>query len=270
MSLTPDDVKFVAGIVLKKAAIQVDASKAYLVESRLHALALELGMASESELVDKLRRGDSALRERVVDAMTTNETLFYRDPHTFETLRTVILPELVKTRGAGLLNIWSAACSTGQEPYSIALLLSEHFPALGRNDFRILATDLSTRVLEQARAARYSQAEVNRGLAAPLLVKHFRQDKGHWVLNDRVRQLVEFRNANLVESWPFSGPFDLVLLRYVLVYFDKPTRLGIIERIRRLLRPGGYLLLGAAEILEPEAGGFERVMHGRTTVLKRT
>ncbi|MCC6522329.1 MAG: protein-glutamate O-methyltransferase CheR [Polyangiaceae bacterium] len=271
MSLNLDDVLFVATLVQKKAAIQIDASKQYLVESRLHALALELGLKSEAELVLKLRRnGDATLKERVVDAMTTNETLFFRDVHPYETLRTTIVPELVKARASAPINIWSAACSTGQEPYSLALLLSEHFPALGRGGVRITATDISNRVLDQARAGRYTQAEVNRGLPAPLLVKHFKQDKGHWQLGEHVRQLVDFRNVNLVEAWPFATQFDLVLVRYVMVYFDHATRVALLERIRRSMRPGAYLLLGGAELLDPDVQGFERLTLGRSVVFRRT
>jgi chemotaxis protein methyltransferase CheR len=270
MRLDSADVAFVAQLVGQRAAIRLDASKAYLVESRLHGLAIELGLPSEAELVMRLRRpGSTELRDRVVDAMTTNETLFFRDGHPFEALRTNILPELLKSRGARPLHLWSAACSTGQEPYSLAMLVRDHFPELAREELRIIASDLSQRVLEQARAGRYNTAELGRGLPPALRLKHFREDQGGWVLDPRVRQLVEFKRINLVEAWPFTTPMDVVLMLYVLVYFDGPTRLALLDRVRRALRPGGWLMLGGAEVLDAEVTGFERVAIGRTLAYRR-
>jgi chemotaxis protein methyltransferase CheR len=194
--------------------------------------------------------------------MVTTETSFFRDVHPFETLRTTVLPDLLRRRRAERrLGVWCAACSTGQEPYSFALLVREHFSELAGWRVDILATDLSADVLARARAGRYGQIEVNRGLPAALLVKYFRQHGATWELNEDVRRMVEFRELNLTRPWPALPPADLIFLRNVMIYFDVETKRSILGRAARALRPNGYLLLGGAETTLNLCDSFRRAEH---------
>jgi chemotaxis protein methyltransferase CheR len=200
----------------------------------------------------------------VVELMTTNETWFFRDLRPFEVLRSSILPELLTRRSdERRLHIWSAACSSGQEPYTMAMIISEHFPQLASWNVRIIATDLSTEILDRARAGRYSQLEVNRGMPAALLVKYFRKVGNEWHISDAIRRQVEFRELNLVEAWLVLPLMDLVFLRNVLIYFDVETKKSIFGRVRRLLRPDGYLMLGGAETTLNIDDAFERTAFDR-------
>jgi chemotaxis protein methyltransferase CheR len=225
--------------------------KGYLVQARLDSLARRLGLGSLAELVADLRRAGprDPLREQVVEAMTTNETSFFRDVHPFDTLRTSVLPDLISRRAKEkTLRIWCGAASTGQEPYTLAMLLKEHFAGpLAGWDVKLLATDLSTEVLDRARTGRYAQIEVNRGLPVSYLVKYFTRDGSEWVLADAVRRMVEYRTLNLIEGWPPMHPPDLVMMRNVLIYFDLPTKQKILAGVRRVMRPDGYLFLGGSE-----------------------
>lgn len=246
--MTPLDFDYVCRLVRDRSAVVLDAGKEYLVEARLTPLAGELCLGSVTELVGRLRAGDAGLSARVVEAMVTTETSFFRDGQPFETLRKAVVPELLAARAAERrLDVWCAACSTGQEPYSLALLLREQFPELPGWRVNVLATDISADVLGRARAGRYTQLEVNRGLPAALLVKYFRQHGRDWELAEDVRRSVEFRELNLVRPWPALPPMDLVFLRNVMIYFDMGTKKEILGRVRRVLRPDGYLILGAAE-----------------------
>lgn len=260
------DFDYVRELVRKGAAIVLESTKEYLVEARLVPLARKEGFGSLAELVAKLRcEQESPLHRKVIDAMTTNETLFFRDIHPFELLRTTVLPELQASRaGTRQLRIWSAACSTGQEPYTIAMLLREHFPQLLDWRTEILATDLSTEVLEKARKGAFGQIEVNRGLPAKLMVKYFAQNGIDWQLKDEVRRMVDFRELNLAAPWPMLQPFDVIFLRNVLIYFDTDTKKSILARMRSLLRPDGYLFLGAAETTMNLDDAFERVQIGKS------
>lgn len=247
--MTAQDFEYVCRLVRDRSAVVLEAGKEYLVEARLAPIVEQLKVGSISELVGRLRgRQDEGLAARVIEAMVTTETSFFRDLHPFETLRTTVLPELIRRRAdEKRLEIWCGACSTGQEPYSLALLLRERFPVLTGWRVSILATDLSEEVLARARAGRYSQVEVNRGLPAGLLVKYFRQHGATWDLSEEVRRSVEFRALNLVRPWPVMPRMDLVFLRNVMIYFDVDTKKSILQRMARLLRPDGYLLLGGAE-----------------------
>lgn len=260
------DFDFVRELVRRHSAIALEDGKGYLVEARLTPLARREGFASLAELVAQLRTGrDPALQRKVVEAMTTNETLFFRDVHPFEALRASVLPELVQRRAAvKQLRIWSAACSTGQEPYTIAILLRESFPELASWRVDIVATDLSTEVLEKARAGVYGQIEVNRGLPARLMVKYFRQQGVEWQLDDAIRAMVDFRELNLAEPWPAMGQFDVVFLRNVLIYFDRDTKKSILARVRSVLKPDGSLFLGAAETTMNLDDAYERVQLGKS------
>jgi chemotaxis protein methyltransferase CheR len=247
--MTALDFEYVCRVVRDRSAVVLEPGKEYLVEARLAPLAGRLNLGSVAGLVGRLRSGaDDGLADRVVEAMVTTETSFFRDRRPFEELRTTVLPDLIRRRANDRrLDVWCAACSTGQEPYSLAILLREHFPELRGWRVNVLATDLSAGVLARARAGRYTQLEVNRGLPAALMLKYFRQTGSDWELVEDVRRAVEFRELNLARPWPPLPPADLVLLRNVMIYFDVPTKKAILGRVATLLRPGGYLLLGGAE-----------------------
>lgn len=261
--MTPADFEYVCRLVRDRSGIVLEAGKEYLVDTRLTPLARDGGLGSVAGLVARLRAGpDDGLAARVVEAMTTNETSFFRDVHPFETLRTAVLPDLIgRRRDERRLSVWFAACSTGQEPYSFALLVREHFPELLGWRLDLLGTDLAAGVLDKARAGRYGQLEVNRGLPATLLVKHFTQHGLTWELNPDVRRMVEFRELNLTRPWPALPRFDLVFLRNVMIYFDAETKKGILGRAARVLRPDGFLLLGGAETTLNLDAGYRRAEH---------
>ena len=266
MTLTQADFDYVRGLVQKRSAIVLENEKLYLAETRLQSLARREGLESVGHLLNQLRADSSnGMLQKVVEAMTTNETSFFRDIHPFEMLKKVVLPELIKQRSVERqLQIWCAASSTGQEPYSLAMLIRENFPLLAGWNVRIVASDISTQVLEKARQGRYSQLEVNRGLPAPLLVKNFQRLGVDWQIKEDLRRMVDFRLINLIESWPPMPPLDIVLIRNVLIYFDVSTKKQILGKIRRLLRPDGYLFLGGAETTLNLDDSFERTEFQRS------
>jgi chemotaxis protein methyltransferase CheR len=266
MGITASDFDYVCRVVRDGAAISMETGKEYLVEMRMAGLARRLKMGSATEVIEKLRsNSDPKIRGLVIEAMTTNETSFFRDSHPFEALRKLILPELIKGRSADRrLSIWCAACSSGQEPYSIAMLVRDHFPELLNWQFKILATDLSEAILAQARSGRFSQLEVNRGLPAPLLVKHFRADGSEWVIQEPIRKMIDFQILNLIDPWPSMPPMDLVFIRNVMIYFPQETKKMILGRISRVLRPTGFLFLGAAETTLNLDNSYERVPFDKT------
>jgi chemotaxis protein methyltransferase CheR len=259
--MTSSEFDFVCRLVRERSGVVLE-GKEYLVDARLTPVARQRELGSISELVGRLRSApDKGLVAQVVEAMVTTETSFFRDVHPFETLRTAVLPELIRKRAERRLRVWFGACSTGQEPYSFALLLRERFPELADWRLDLLATDLSAEVLNRARAGRYSQLEVNRGLPAATLVKFFRQHGSTWELNEDVRKMVEFRELNLVGPWPLLPRFDLVFLRNVMIYFDVEAKKSILGRVARVLRPDGYLLLGGAETTLNLDDSFRRAEH---------
>jgi chemotaxis protein methyltransferase CheR len=262
--LSPDALAFVCKIVRDRSAIELDATKSYLVEARLSTLARQIGMASTTELVDSIRTNRRPeLAQQLVEAMTTNETSFYRDIHPFDALRNTILPELrTVCASKRSINIWSAACSTGQELYSIAMLIKEHCPDLANWKIDLLGTDLSDDVLERARAAKFSQIEVNRGLSAPMLVKYFERDGMHWQLRADLRAMGTFRKLNLIETWTAIPTMDVVFLRNVLIYFAPDVKKAILQKVRKLMAPHAVLFLGAAETTLNLDSTFERVQSG--------
>jgi chemotaxis protein methyltransferase CheR len=250
MTISGADFTFVSDFARRSAAIVIDHGKEYLVETRLAPLAREHAAGQLDALIARLRDepADGPLRARALDALTTNETSFFRDFHPFEMLRTTLLPALIAQRAdSRTLTIWSAACSSGQEPYSLVMLLREHFPELATWTIRVLATDLSSTVLDKARRGIYSQFEVNRGLPAPYLIKYFRKADTQWEVLPALRELVTFEERNLIVPWPAHERFDLVLCRNVMIYFDVPTKQAILTKIRARLATDGVLMLGGAE-----------------------
>jgi chemotaxis protein methyltransferase CheR len=265
--MNPADFDYVRDFVCEQAAIVLEPGKEYLVESRLQSLARKENLGSLDELIGNLRSDPkNGLHRKVLDAMTTNETLFFRDVHPFEALRKSILPELMARRAQERqLRFWCGAASTGQEPYSVLMLIAEHFPELLEWDFTFIATDLCIEVLARARSGRFNQLEVNRGLPAGLLVKYFARQGAEWEFCEDLRRRVEFRELNLVKDWPWLPPLDIVFLRNVLIYFDVRAKKDILANTRRLLRPGGYLLLGGAETTFNLDEAFERVTFDKTS-----
>lgn len=249
MSFSSESMAYLRDLVYRRSAIVLEDDKQYLIDSRLSPLARELDLGSIDELVCKLRVDASApLVHRVVEAMTTNETLFFRDLHPFEALRTRLVPDLLQARAAQRsLRIWCGAASTGQEPYSVAMTLCESFPQLATWDVKIVATDLNSAVLERARAGRYRQLEVNRGLPVKFLLKYFDRQGAEYQLKPEVRNLVTFKELNLLDNWSHLGEHDIIFLRNVLIYFDVETKRRILGRVRRTLRKDGVLVLGGAE-----------------------
>nr|WP_249797333.1 MULTISPECIES: protein-glutamate O-methyltransferase CheR [unclassified Bradyrhizobium] len=232
----------------ERSGLDLSADKQYLVESRLLPLARKASLSGIPDLVLKIRNGDGRLATDVVEAMTTNETFFFRDKIPFDHLRETIIPGLVQARAARRsLRIWSAASSTGQEPYSIAMCLKEMGAALAGWRIEIVATDLSQEVLEKSKAGIYSQFEVQRGLPIQLLVKHFTQVGDVWQLNPDIRSMVQFRQLNLLQDFSHLGTFDVIFCRNVLIYFDQDTKAVIFERMAKGMAADGTLLLGAAE-----------------------
>ncbi len=249
MALTRDEFEYLRSVLHQQSAIALDDGKEYLAENRLQTLAAREGMKSASELIRRLRVDHGhCLRGKVVEAMTTNETSFFRDFHPFEALRDVLIPDLIRRRAREQsLKIWCAACSSGQEPYSVAVLIREHLPVLRSWKVEILASDLFTEMLERAREGRYSQLEVNRGMPVSLLVSHFRRDGLHWQLDDTTRGMVEFRPINLVQAWPPMPRFDLVMMRNVLIYFDAESKKSVMAKVANVMAPDGYFMLGGSE-----------------------
>jgi chemotaxis protein methyltransferase CheR len=246
--VTVSDYEFLRKFLKERSGLDLSSDKQYLVESRLIPLARRLGLGGIAELVQKMRGGSDVLTSEVVEAMTTNETFFFRDKIPFDQLRDTILPDLLKSRAnRRQLRIWCAASSTGQEPYSIAMCLKEFGSRLAGWRLEIVATDLSQGVLEKSRAGIYSQFEVQRGLPIAMLVKHFTQTGELWQLNADIRAMVQHRQLNLLQDFSHLGTFDVIFCRNVLIYFDQDTKAAVFARLAKTLEADGVLALGAAE-----------------------
>ena len=260
---------FFTTLVEKLSGISYGQGKEYLIESRLNELAVSLGYKDIKELYAVVKkRADLKLLNEIVDALTTNETYFFRDRHPFEALKNHIFPELFKKRERERrIDIWSAACSTGQEPYSIAMLLLEHFSAyLKRFTVSIYATDISKKSIEKAKSGLYHQIEINRGLPANYLVKYFKQEGSYWRIDDSVKRMVKFEVLNLLEvDKRVRQRFDVIMCRYVLIYFNPETKKRVFTQVWKCLKPGGYLFLGATEVPPITFPDMEKKTIGRTT-----
>jgi chemotaxis protein methyltransferase CheR len=271
--VTPLDYEFLRKLLKEHSGLDLSADKQYLVESRLIPLARRAGLAGITELVQKIKSGTDPLTSEVVEAMTTNETFFFRDKIPFDHLREKIFPELIQARAnRRTLRIWCAASSTGQEPYSIAMCVKE-FAALAGWRVEIVATDLSLAVLEKSKAGIFSQFEVQRGLPIQLLVKYFTQIGELWQLNADIRAMVKHRQLNLLQDFSHLGTFDVIFCRNVLIYFDQDTKAGVFDRLAKMLEGDGVLALGAAESVVgisdafrpyPDRRGFYSPNPGRT------
>jgi chemotaxis protein methyltransferase CheR len=264
MSANAAHFGFIRRFLYEQLAIQVGVDKDYLIESRLTPVLRKYGLADFGALVQRLRgKPGDTLAVDVLDAMTTNETYFFREPALFDELVLRVLPGLMQARaGTRRLQIWSAACSTGQEPFSLVMHLRERLPQLRDWQVQVIATDISPSCLAQARSGVYRQLEVNRGLPAPYLLKYFTRSGLDYTLKDEIRQAVEFRALNLVGNWSIDIRPDLLLMRNVLIYFDQPTKAAILGKVRQVLAPDGCLVLGAAETTLNVDPAFERLTQG--------
>jgi chemotaxis protein methyltransferase CheR len=270
VSLGRAGLSLVRKIVQEDAGIVIPEGKEYLIESGLRTVARRMSLPDQSAVLARLQRGDPEIRREVVDSATIPETQFFRDGHPFEVLRDHVLPEvLARRRTTRSLNLWSAAAATGQEPYSLAILLAESFPYLRSWRVRFLASDLSHHALERAERGVYSDLEIKRGVPEHLLDKYFHRAPEGWCLDPEVRRQVEFAQFNLVRPWPHLPPMDLILLRNVIIYLDEESRASIFGRVKGALRPGGYLVLGASEALLDHREGLEQIQHGRTILYRR-
>lgn len=247
--MTESDFAFIADLLKQRSGLVIGRDKLYLLETRLGPILRQHGFTDLPALVAALRLSHpEPLIAQVVDAMTTNETSFFRDHAPFRTFREAVLPALLERRAAQKrLRIWSAACSTGQEPYSIAMSLCELGAELANWKIEIVATDISERVLAKAAAGNFSTFEVQRGMPIQLLMKYFEQDGSNWTIRDELRSMVQFRSCNLLSDISALGQFDIVLCRNVLIYFDQMTKGRVLAAIARQTAPDGLLMLGGAE-----------------------
>ncbi len=262
--MKPGDFDFIANLVRDRSGLVLTPDKAYLVESRLGPIARKEGIASLDELVSILRlRGDVRLIEAVVDAMTTNETFFFRDKTPFEHLENIILPDLVAKKRGGTIRIWCAAASTGQEPYSIAMVLDQMGHKLGGSRVEIIGTDISERCLEKAKSGIYTQFEVQRGLPVQYLMKYFKKEGENWRISDQIKNSVRYRQMNLLDDFRTLGRFDIIFCRNVLIYFDISTKKRVLDRMATQVEGTGYLLMGAAETVLGITDSFKPVPNAR-------
>lgn len=261
-ALTESNYRFLQQYVYRESGIVLGDNKQYLIESRLTPLVRETSLASLNALCEAVRRGDHQLSRRVVDSMTTNETLWFREPGHYDFLKQQVLPRLMASRQRSReIRVWSAASSSGQEIYSTAMMLVEL--GLGDWNLRLTGTDISEQILARARAGRYLQMEVNRGLPAAYVVKYFQRDGLDWILRERIRSLVRFERFDLRQSPTRLGSFDIVFCRNVLIYFDAETRLKILRGIRSVMPAGAVLLLSSAESVTSFDAGLERKTQGQ-------
>lgn len=258
--MNPDDFKYLADTVRHRSGIVLTPEKMYLVESRLLPLARSRGLNDLGTLIASMRRNDLGVVAAVVEAMTTNESLFFRDARPFDQFKRLVLPKLLQARSAGrVIRIWSAACSSGQEPYSLAMLLAEEGPKLAGWSIDILGTDLSKAMVERARSGTYSQFEIQRGVPQPMLAKYFVRDGDKWTVAPQIRAMVRFREFNLLDEPAALGTFDVVLCRNVLIYFDQPTKAKILASIAGRLPADGTLYLGGSETVFGITDRFEPI-----------
>jgi chemotaxis protein methyltransferase CheR len=246
--MTPADYDYLRKLLKERSGLMLSDDKQYLIESRLLPLVRKMGLKDIGDLVVEIKKGSNRHALEVIEAMTTNETFFFRDKVPFDHFKQTVLPDLIKARGARRsLRIWCAASSTGQEPYSLAMIIKDMEAQLAGWRIDIIATDISLEVLEKSKAGIYSQFEVQRGLPIQMLVKHFKQHGEMWQLNPDVRAMVQYRPFNLLQDFGQLGKFDVIFCRNVLIYFDQETKTSIFNRLAKVTEPDGYLFLGAAE-----------------------
>lgn len=269
MQVTAADIEAISGLIIDLCGIYLDDSKGYLIDCRLGSIAEKHGCKSFEELAKKVRfSGSIGLRAEVVDAITTNETLFFRDQSPFEAFAYKALPETLDAKAKSLfpnkLKIWSAAASTGQEAFSIAITILENLPDAHRYEITILGTDVSERAIERASRGWYAEHEIQRGMTPQMIAKYFRPDKGGWRAIDEIRALVQFKQTNLLEPFNHLGKFDIVFCRNVAIYFTAETRARLFHRIADVMTEPGYLFVGSSESLSDLGPRFAPQLHCRS------
>ncbi len=249
--MNPNDFKYLTDIIISRSGIVLGEDKLYLLESRLIPIIKPMGMQTLENLVDYLRKNnDAKLIAEIIDAMTTNETSFFRDSKPFEQLRRYVLPKIIEQNSSTKkIKIWSAACSTGQEPYTTAMCLLEEAQRLSGWTYEIVATDLCSKVIERAKEGIYSQFEVQRGMPIQLLLKYFTQETDYWRINDSVKKNISFSSMNLLDDYSRMGTFDIIMCRNVLIYFNEETKRKVLEKLKKQLNKGGFLYLGSTETI---------------------
>ncbi len=259
--MTVTDFEFICQILRERSGLVLTNDKAYLLESRLLPVARKWKLATFDDLVRIIRsKMDEAVIRDVVEAMTTNESFFFRDTKPFDQFKALVLPALLKSRAASrTIRIWSAACSSGQEPYSLAMILSEMAAQLNGWKIEIVGTDLSTEILNRAKEGMYSQFEVQRGLPITMLVKNFAQIGDRWQINAKIRGMVQYKEFNLLQDPMPLGRFDVVFCRNVLIYFDQPTKTRVLNSVAKLMPEDGFLFLGGAETVLGITDKFQMV-----------
>jgi chemotaxis protein methyltransferase CheR len=263
--MTPAEYDFLRGFLKERSGLVLSNDKQYLIESRLMPVARQEGLDTISALVARLRTPlGRAAGEKVVEAMTTNESFFFRDKTPFDHFSNTMLPALMEARRSQRqVRIWCAAASTGQEPYSIAMILKEMGLKASSYRFEIIGTDLSREVLDRAKAGTYSQFEVQRGLPIQMLLNYFTQKGDVWEIAPAIRQMVQYRALNLLDSFLSLGKFDIVFIRNVLIYFDQAAKIEILQRVAKQMQPDGYMVLGAAETVVGLTDAFKPVVGSR-------
>ena len=267
MFTNENDLIYLRELILTRSGIVLEPEKDYLIQSRLEPVAREAGLDSFDDLARTLRTTPAGpLHEQVVEAMTTNETSFFRDVQPFDAFRDSVLPDMINKRAASrTLSIWCGASASGQEPYTIAMVIREHFPELATWNISFVATDLSTQMLEKCRKGKYSQLEVNRGLPAQFLMKYFDKKGMSWIIKQELRNMIEFQPLNLAGRWPPMPKVDIVWLRNVLIYFDMEMKKEIFQKVRNIMQPDGYLFLGGAETTMGIDDHFDRLRFNGTS-----
>jgi chemotaxis protein methyltransferase CheR len=246
--LRPDDFDFLARLLKERSSLVITPDKSYLLESRLMPLARTRNLKGLEDIVQKLKTRDESLARDVTEAMTTNESFFFRDTKPFDQFRQIILPAMLEARASKkTIRIWSAACSSGQEAYSLAMILRDEAARLSGWHIDIIGTDISVEMLEKAKAGLYSQFEVQRGLPIQFLIKYFKKKDESWQIDSSLRGMVQFREFNLLHDLRSLGHFDIVFCRNVLIYFDQPTKAKVLDGISHSMPEDGYLYLGGAE-----------------------
>ncbi len=272
IKVTADDLKIISKYILDISGIQLDESKSYLIETRLSGLVKEYQCASYRELCTRAQIDSSqTIESKIIDAISTHETLFFRDIKPFEVLQHKILPDLIDRRteqSSGLfpipMRIWSAACSTGQEAYSIAIVLRELLPNLKKYNIKLMGTDISDAAITQASYGRYNKFEIERGLTKKILQKYFVPNGGNWRIRDEIRAMVAFDKQNILKPFNGMGKVDIVFCRNVAIYFKLEDRKRLFESIAKILEPDGYLIIGATESLSGISTLFEPKRYLRT------
>ncbi|WP_138497188.1 CheR family methyltransferase [Nostoc sp. PA-18-2419] len=264
--VSTNDFDYLRQLVGEHTAVVLSAEKIYLAELHLQPIAESTGFAAIAELVAHLQTQPfNNLHVQTIEALVTNETLFFRDRHPFEALKQYILPELIEKRAIERsLNIWCAGCSNGQEPYSIAMLIREHFPLLTNWSVRLIASDFSTKVLARAQKGHYNQLEIKRGLPKNLRDKYFHRLDNSWQIKEEIRQMAEFHQLNLMQSWSSLPEIDVIFLRNVLIYYDIATKKALLTKVKQQLRTDGYLFLGSAETTINLDGSFKQVSFNKS------